>query len=62
MATPAINTKIEQVIEAVETLSIAAAARAINLDGASFQNVLDAREEMKHVFTELLQPVLRVAS
>jgi len=62
MAHAAINTKIEQVVEAVESLALAAAKRGGSGSTGSFQDVIDAREELRHALAELLQPVLRVVN
>lgn len=60
MAAPATNTKVERVIESIEALAIASAARAIEPGVASFQNVLDARTEAADALRDFLQPVMRV--
>jgi cytidylate kinase len=58
---PAVNTKIERVTEAIESLTIAvcSAQRIPHVPG-SFANVRDAREEVATALREFLQPTLRV--
>jgi hypothetical protein len=61
MAVPAINTKVDQVVEAIESLAIAASRPCA--DGKTherYQEVLEARENAATALREFLQPTLRV--
>lgn len=61
--TPAQNTKIERVVEGVESLANAVAAhqRAPSGKGSkSFNVVLEARKELHAALSQFLQPALRV--
>lgn len=64
-AAPATNTKIERITEATEALVLATVVRTTeklepNQGSNTYQNVLDARAELREAFDELLKPVLRV--
>lgn len=63
MTTPAQNTKIERVVEGVESLANAVAAHQrapSGKGGNSFNVVLDARKELRTALAQFLQPALRV--
>jgi hypothetical protein len=69
MASPQANTKIEHAVEAVEGLTVAVvAAQRGNKSGMPgesrmrFNNVSDARQELRDAFAEFLSPVLRVVT
>ena len=67
MASPQANTKIERAVEAVESLTIAvvaAQAKPHPLGGSTglYNNVRDARQELRDAFAEFLSPVLRVVT
>ena len=69
MASPQANTKIERAVEAVEGLTVAVVAAQVNnrsgMPGESrmrFDNVSDARQELRDAFAEFLSPVLRVVT
>jgi hypothetical protein len=69
MASPQQNTKIERAVEAVEGLSIAVVAAQLGnksgLPGESkmrYNNVQDARQELRDAFADFLSPVLRVVT
>lgn len=53
MAHPAINTKIEIVVEAIEDLALAAGAH-------NHEEVVEARKRCGNALREFLQPTLRV--
>ena len=55
------NYKIERAAEAVESLAVAvAAAQGHPVPSKMFNNVRDARQELREAFAEFLSPVLRV--
>lgn len=60
MTHPAVNTKVELVVEAIEDLAIAAATGSVRPGG--YQNVLGARERASEALREFLQPVLRAVT
>jgi hypothetical protein len=68
MASPQANTKIERAVEAVEGLAVAVVAAQVHKSGAAsesrmrFDNVGDARQELRDAFAEFLSPVLRVVT
>lgn len=57
------NTKVERVVEGVESLAQAIVANHAAVDQhslqATFQNVAIARDELRDALAELLKPVLR---
>lgn len=66
MATPQANTKIERAVESIEGLVRAVVAaqggNKSGLPGEStmrYNNVRDARQEVRDAFAEFLAPVLR---
>lgn len=65
MASAQANTKIERAVEAVESLTTAVVAAHTILPGQramQFDNVRDARQELRDAFAEFLSPVLRVVT
>lgn len=60
MADPAVNTKVDRLAEAIENLALACAARATSPTAYAFDQVLDARQEMRQALADFLQPTLRV--
>lgn len=62
--TPAQNTKIESVVEGVESLSNAIVALHAAPNGpkraGAFDNVQNARKELRDALAEFLKPALRV--
>ena len=60
MASPQVNTKIERAVEAIESLSVAVAAQVRAKNTTSFQNVVDARQELRDALAEFVAPILRV--
>jgi hypothetical protein len=62
MNTPENNTKIERVVEAVESLTHAVVSNHTAPKGrraATFNNVQDARGELREALAEFVKPVLR---
>jgi len=64
MASPQANTKIERAVEAVEGLTVAVVAAQTKphpFGGSNtlYNNVKDARQELRDAFAEFLAPVLR---
>jgi hypothetical protein len=65
MPNSATNTKIEATVEALESLTNAIVAhQAPNnpMSGATFQNIADARKELKTALSEFLAPTIRLAT
>jgi hypothetical protein len=64
MASPQANTKIERAVEAVESLTLAIIIAQIGKKHGSprFDDVKDARQELRDAFAEFLSPVLRVVT
>ena len=60
MALPQVNTKIERAVEAVESLTVAVVNAAHQGNRESFDNVKDARQELRVAFSEFITPTLRV--
>lgn len=61
MASSQVNYKIERAAEAVESLAVAVtAAHGHPVPSKMFNNVRDARQELREAFTEFLAPTLRV--
>jgi hypothetical protein len=59
MAHPAVNTKVERAVEAVESLARACAAKDSG-DFGNEANIADARTELADALRDVLQPVLRL--
>lgn len=65
MSTPAQNTKIERVVEGVESLAVAVVAHQAaekGRRGRTFNVVLEARKELHGALAEFLRPTLRVVA
>jgi archaellum component FlaC len=65
MSTPQIETKIERVVESIESLTNAVVTLREKADddrAHAMQEVTDAREEAKEALRAFLQPTLRIAS
>ena len=61
MASPAVNSKIDLVVEAIESLAIAASRPVTNGKAhEKYQEVLEARDNAATALREFLQPTLRV--
>ncbi len=63
--TPAQNTKIERVIEAIENMALAVTVSQHNTKvtltpAMAFDNVAEARAEAREALTDFLRPTLRV--
>lgn len=68
MASAQANTKIERAVEAIESLTIAVVTAQHGVVGLPdetrrrYENVKDARQELRDAFAEFLSPVLRVVT
>jgi len=60
MATQIVNTKIEKVVEAFESLAIATAAPYTGPAESRMDNILMARADLAAALREFLAPTLRV--
>lgn len=64
MSTPQAETKIERVVESVESLALAIVANSIAVDDksrrATFTDIQTARDESKQALRDFLTPTLRV--
>lgn len=64
--TPQAITKIERVVEAVESLTVSINAMQAEEDGTKrvrlFETVQDSRKELREALTEFVKPILRLAA
>lgn len=63
---PIVATKIERTVEAIESLSVAIVASIVHDDrtkaAALFDNVANARKEVRDALQDLVAPTLRVVA